>query len=300
MINYLLYFFVLLGAIIATIILFLWLELGLSCSYFINKDLFKKYENLFLSSWEITGTTIVFLVVQFEAIAPNLLIPVAYSFYIFIFLILFFFIFRNINIGIFEGLTFKNKYNKSSLIIYTIATLFLGIIMITLVSAGITGIGIIGLSGNIINWNIYIIFNYFNLLLLISTILSSLGFLGYIFGIDSYKRYSIIGYILFIIDLALFTRSIYVYYLIIPLVLFILMLLVKVRIYIQRIIYVLSHYFTSIIVSIMIFPYLFKIINIQNIITQSNILLSAEFVVSIFIIVAIFSIYLFEIKSILD
>ncbi len=52
MINYSFYFYTYIFLIAATILLLIGIEIALALSLLINKDVYKKYENLFLSMWE--------------------------------------------------------------------------------------------------------------------------------------------------------------------------------------------------------------------------------------------------------
>jgi len=52
--NYSFYFYTYIFLIAATILLLIGIEIALALSFFINKDVYEKYENLFLSMWEIT------------------------------------------------------------------------------------------------------------------------------------------------------------------------------------------------------------------------------------------------------
>ena len=205
--NYSFYFYTYIFLIAATILLSIGIEIALALSFFINKDVYKKYENLFLSMWEITGTSIVFFLVQYEALLPSLLVPIAYSFYPLIFIILFLFIFRNIGIGFFEGKSINKEYNKRDILIYLFGTLIISILFVSILSAAITGYGIKIIEGNIV-WGPSIIFNYFTLLLLLSTILFVLGILGYIFNVKKFKIYGLIGYLLLLLNIYLYENTI--------------------------------------------------------------------------------------------
>jgi len=274
------------------------IEIALALSFFINKDVYEKYENLFLSMWEITGTSIAFFLVQYEALLPSLLVPVAYSFYPLIFIILFLFIFRNIGIGFFEGKSINKEYSKRDILIYLFGTLIMAILLVSILSAAITGYGIKILNGNIF-WGLFIIFNYFTLLLLLSTILFVLGILGYIFNVKKFKIYGLIGYLLVLLDIYLYTNTIH-YLFFVPLIILLILTSVNLKDIVQRISFIISHYLNAIILATVLFPYIFRTININSLLSQSLPLLSAEFIISIIITIVVIVIYYFEIKTILS
>jgi hypothetical protein len=248
--------------------------------------------------WEITGTSIVFFVVQYEALLPSLLIPVAYSFYPLIFIILFLFIFRNIGIGFFEGKSINKEYSKRDILIYIFGTLIMAILLVSILSTAITGYGIKIINGNIV-WGPSIIFNYFTLLLLLSTILFVLGILGYIFNVKKFKIYGLIGYLLVLLDIYLY-ENIISYLFIFPLIVLLILTFVNLKDIVQRILFIISHYLNALILATLLFPYIFGTININSLLSQSLPLLSAEFIVSIIITIVVIGIYYFEIKTILS
>lgn len=296
--NYSFYFYTYIFLIAATILLLIGIEIALALSFFINKDVYEKYENLFLSMWEITGTSIAFFLVQYEALLPSLLVPVAYSFYPLIFIILFLFIFRNIGMGFFEGKSINKEYSKRDILIYLFGTLIMAILLVSILSAAITGYGIKILNGNIF-WGLFIIFNYFTLLLLLSTILFVLGILGYIFNVKKFKIYGLIGYLLVLLDIYLYTNTIY-YLFFVPLIILLILTSVNLKDIVQRILFIISHYLNAIILATVLFPYIFRTININSLLSQSLPLLSAEFIISIIITIVVIVIYYFEIKTILN
>jgi len=296
--NYSFYFYTYIFLIAATILLLIGIEIALALSFFINNDLYKKYENLFLSMWEITGTSIVFFVVQYEALLPSLLIPIAYSFYPLIFIILFLFIFRNIGIGFFEGKSINKEYSKRDILIYLFGTLIMAILLVSILSTAITGYGIKIINGNIV-WGLSIIFNYFTLLLLLSTILFVLGILGYIFNVKKFKIYGLMGYLLVLLDIYLYENTI-PYLFIFPLIVLLILTFVNLKDLVQRILFIIVHYLNAIILATLLFPYIFGTININSLLSQSMPLLSAEFIISIIIIIVVIGIYYFEIKTILS
>ena len=297
MMIYSFYFYTYIFLIAATILLLIGIEIALALSFFINNDLYKKYENLFLSMWEITGTSIVFFVVQYEALFPSLLIPIAYSFYSLIFIILFLFIFRNIGIGFFEGKSINKEYSKRDILIYLFGTLIMAILLVSILSTAITGYGIKIVNGNIV-WGPFIIFNYFTLLLLLSTILFVLGIIGYIFNVKKFKIYGLIGYLLALLDIYLYENTI-PYIFIFPLIILLILTFVNLKDIVQRILFIISHYLNAMILATLLFPYIFGTININSLLSQSLPLLSAEFIVSIIITIVVIGIYYFEIKTIL-
>ena len=296
--NYSFYFYTYIFLIAATILLLIGIEIALALSFFINKDVYEKYENLFLSMWEITGTSIAFFLVQYEALLPSLLVPVAYSFYPLIFIILFLFIFRNIGMGFFEGKSINKEYSKRDILIYLFGTLIMAILLVSILSAAITGYGIKILNGNIF-WGLFIIFNYFTLLLLLSTILFVLGILGYIFNVKKFKIYGLIGYLLVLLDIYLYTNTIH-YLFFVPLIILLILTSVNLKDIVQRISFIISHYLNAIILATVLFPYIFRTININSLLSQSLPLLSAEFIISIIITIVVIVIYYFEIKTILN
>jgi len=296
--NYSFYFYTYIFLIAATILLLIGIEIALALSFFINKDVYEKYENLFLSMWEITGTSIAFFLVQYEALLPSLLVPVAYSFYPLIFIILFLFIFRNIGMGFFEGKSINKEYSKRDILIYLFGTLIMAILLVSILSAAITGYGIKILNGNIF-WGLFIIFNYFTLLLLLSTILFVLGILGYIFNVKRFKIYGLIGYLLVLLDIYLYTNTIY-YLFFVPLIILLILTSVNLKDIVQRILFIISHYLNAIILATVLFPYIFRTININSLLSQSLPLLSAEFIISIIITIVVIVIYYFETKTILS
>ena len=296
--NYSFYFYTYIFLIAATILLLIGIEIALALSFFINKDVYEKYENLFLSMWEITSTSIAFFLVQYEALLPSLLVPVAYSFYPLIFIILFLFIFRNIGMGFFEGKSINKEYSKRDILIYLFGTLIMAILLVSILSAAITGYGIKILNGNIF-WGLFIIFNYFTLLLLLSTILFVLGILGYIFNVKKFKIYGLIGYLLVLLDIYLYTNMIY-YLFFVPLIILLILTSVNLKDIVQRILFIISHYLNAIILATVLFPYIFRTININSLLSQSLPLLSAEFIISIIITIVVIVIYYFEIKTILN
>jgi len=296
--NYSFYFYTYIFLIAATILLLIGIEITLALSFFINRDVYEKYENLFLSMWEITGTSIAFFLVQYEALLPSLLVPVAYSFYPLIFIILFLFIFRNIGMGFFEGKSINKEYSKRDILIYLFGTLIMAILLVSILSAAITGYGIKILNGNIF-WGLFIIFNYFTLLLLLSTILFVLGILGYIFNVKKFKIYGLIGYLLVLLDIYLYTNMIY-YLFFVPLIILLILTSVNLKDIVQRILFIISHYLNAIILATVLFPYIFRTININSLLSQSLPLLSAEFIISIIITIVVIVIYYFEIKTILN
>ncbi|MFP3316963.1 MAG: hypothetical protein RXN79_00975 [Candidatus Nanopusillus sp.] len=296
--NYSFYFYTYIFLIAATILLLIGIEIALALSFFINKDVYEKYENLFLSMWEITGTSIAFFLVQYEALLPSLLVPVAYSFYPLIFIILFLFIFRNIGIGFFEGKSINKEYSKRDILIYLFGTLTMAILLVSILSAAITGYGIKILNGNIF-WGLFIIFNYFTLLLLLSTILFVLGILGYIFNVKKFKIYGLIGYLLVLLDIYLYTNTIH-YLFFVPLIILLILTSMNLKDIVQRTLFIISHYLNAIILATVLFPYIFRTININSLLSQSLPLLSAEFIISIIITIVVIVIYYFEIKTILS
>ena len=298
MINYPFYFYTYIFLIAATILLSIGIEIALALSFFINKDVYKKYENLFLSMWEITGTSIVFFLVQYEALLPSLLVHIAYSFYLLIFIILFLFIFRNIGIGFFEWKSINNEYSKRDILIYLFGTLIMAILFVSILSTAITGYGIKIINGNIF-WGLSIIFNYFTLLLLLSTILFVLGILGYIFNVKKFKIYGLIGYLLVLLDIYLYENTIpYLFFF--PLIILLILTFVNLKDIVQRILFIISHYLNAMILETLLFPYIFGTININSLLSQSLPLLSAEFTISIIITIVVIGIYYFEIKTILS
>ncbi|MFP3131737.1 MAG: hypothetical protein RXQ77_00110 [Candidatus Nanopusillus sp.] len=296
--NYSFYFYTYIFLIAATILLLIGIEIALALSFFINKDVYEKYENLFLSMWEITGTSIAFFLVQYEALLPSLLVPVAYSFYPLIFIILFLFIFRNIGIGFFEGKSINKEYSKRDILIYLFGTLTMAILLVSILSAAITGYGIKILNGNIF-WGLFIIFNYFTLLLLLSTVLFVLGILGYIFNVKKFKIYGLIGYLLVLLDIYLYTNTIH-YLFFVPLIILLILTSMNLKDIVQRILFIISHYLNAIILATVLFPYIFRTININSLLSQSLPLLSAELIISIIITIVVIVIYYFEIKTILS
>jgi tellurite resistance protein TehA-like permease len=69
---------------------------------------------------------------------------------------------------------------------------------------------------------------------------------------------------------------------------------------VQRILFIISHYLNAIILATVLFPYIFRTININSLLSQSLPLLSAEFIISIIITIVVIVIYYFEIKTILS
>ena len=296
--NYSFYFYTYIFLIAATILLLIGIEIALALSFFINKDVYEKYENLFLSMWEITGTSIAFFLVQYEALLPSLLVPVAYSFYPLIFIILFLFIFRNIGMGFFEGKSINKEYSKRDILIYLFGTLIMAILLVSILFAAITGYGIRILNGNIF-LGLSIIFNYFTLLLLLSAILFVLGIFGYIFNVKRFKIYGLIGYLLVLLDIYLYTNTIH-YLFFFPLIILLILTSVNLKDIVQRISFIISHYLNAIILATVLFPYIFRTININSLLSQSLPLLSAEFIISIIITIVVIVIYYFETKTILS
>jgi len=174
----------------------------------------------------------------------------------------------------------------------------MAILLVSILSAAITGYGIKILNGNIF-WGLFIIFNYFTLLLLLSTILFVLGILGYIFNVKKFKIYGLIGYLLVLLDIYLYTNTIH-YLFFVPLIILLILTSVNLKDIVQRILFIISHYLNAIILATVLFPYIFRTININSLLSQSLPLLSAEFIISIIITIVVIVIYYFEIKTILS
>ncbi|WP_231433999.1 hypothetical protein [Candidatus Nanopusillus massiliensis] len=174
----------------------------------------------------------------------------------------------------------------------------MAISFLSILTAAITGYGIKIVNGNIV-WGPSIIFNDSTLLLLLSTILFVLGILGYIFNVKKFKIYGLVGDLLVFLHIYLYENTIpYLFFF--PLIILLILTFVNLKDIVQRILFIISHYLNAMILSTLLFPYIFGTININSLLSQSLPLLFAEFIVSIIITIVVIGIYYFEIKTILS
>ena len=91
----------------------------------------------------------------------------------------------------------------------------------------------------------------------------------------------------------------------VPLIILLILTSVNLKDIVQGILFIISHYLNAMILSALLFPYIFGTININSfninsLLYQSLPLLSAEFIVSIIITIVVIVIYYLEIKTILS
>ena len=146
-------------------------EIGMAFTGMLFYELYPTIKKYLIPMWEINGTFAIFYIVSFEAIYPKLLISVGFLYLVPVMFAALLFILRNAFISYSEyanNVTSKKTY----FMVYSISTLIIGFLVISIFSSAMSGIGI-----NINTNTIYLLqflFNPFNILIFVSLVL--LGF----------------------------------------------------------------------------------------------------------------------------
>ncbi len=146
-------------------------EIGMAFTGLLFYESYVKIKRYLIPMWEINGTFAIFYIVSFEAIYPKLLVSVGILYLVPVMVAALLFILRNAFISYTEyanNITSERAY----FIIYSISTLVIGFLVISIFTSALSGIGI-----NINTNTLYVLqflFNPFNILAFISLVL--LGF----------------------------------------------------------------------------------------------------------------------------
>jgi cytochrome d ubiquinol oxidase subunit II len=137
--------------------------------------------------WEVTGTFAAFLVVMGDFAYPSLLVPIASIFAPLLTVFLIFFVARNASLA-FAEFIIKRKWldNVKLYRIYAACTLFLGIIVLILLSALVSGAGV-NLSKETFSLGTWL-FSHGSLLFVVGTLCVSIGLAPALFSLEAAKN----------------------------------------------------------------------------------------------------------------
>jgi len=137
--------------------------------------------------WEVTGTFAAFLVVMGDFAFPSLLVPIASMFAPLLTVFLIFFIARNASLAFAEFIVKRKWLDEARLYrIYAASTLFLGIIVLILLSALVSGAGV-NLSQQTFLLGTWL-FSHGSLLFVVGTLCIIVGLAPALFSIDTMKN----------------------------------------------------------------------------------------------------------------
>ena len=137
--------------------------------------------------WEVTGTFAAFLVVMGDFAYPSLLVPIASIFAPLLTVFLIFFVARNASLAFAEFIIKRKWLDKIKLYrIYAASTLFLGIIVLILLSALVSGAGV-NLSQETFQLGTWL-FSHGSLLFVVGTLCIGIGLAPVFLSLNSLKN----------------------------------------------------------------------------------------------------------------
>ena len=137
--------------------------------------------------WEVTGTFAAFLVVMGDFAYPSLLVPIASIFAPLLTVFLIFFVARNASLAFAEFIIKRKWLDKVKLYrIYAASTLFLGIIVLIILSALVSGAGVNLSQGTFLlgTW----LFSHGSLLFVVGTLCLGIGLAPAFLSLDHMKN----------------------------------------------------------------------------------------------------------------
>ena len=167
-------------------------EVGIALILLFSYKNYDKLRTYLMPMWEINGTFAILYIVSFEAIYPQLLPTIVDLYLIPVMLAALLFILRNAFLSYSEnvGASKKKLYVK----IYSIITILISFIIISIFSSALSGIKI-NLSGQVNNI-IPMLFNNFNILMFFSVALISFYSMCIVLSINYSKKVALITLIL--------------------------------------------------------------------------------------------------------
>jgi len=190
-------------AIFSIFMAFLIMEIGFALTLIIDyRNYSGKVRMMINPIWEITGTFGVFYIVNYEISYPKILVAIANAYVIPILIAAIFLLLRNafIAFGDYSG----DRSSHAFGFIYSASTLIVAILAVSVLTSGISGIGLLG-SGKA---GIWFLVNPFNLLVIISILIFSISVASSIIG---YQRSNIIGSIASVAGFGIAFGSMYLY-----------------------------------------------------------------------------------------
>jgi cytochrome d ubiquinol oxidase subunit II len=137
--------------------------------------------------WEVTGTFAAFLVVMGDFAYPSLLVPIASTFAPLLTVFLIFFVARNASLAFAEFIIKRKWLDQVKLYrIYAASTLFLGIIVLILLSALVSGAGV-SLSQGTFSLGTWL-FSHGSLLFVVGTLCIGVGLAPALLSLDTVRN----------------------------------------------------------------------------------------------------------------
>lgn len=167
----------------------------------------KKVLEYIVPIWEVTGTFGAFWVVVSDFAYPSILIPVSKIFAVALMLFLILLVARNSTI-VFAEYIVKRKWLDHKMLyrLYSVSTIVLGLVALTIFSAIISGSGV-SLSGgyfSVIHW----ISNPGSILFIIGALLIGVGLAPVFYGLDPFRKITVP---VTVVGVALSTLAYYIY-----------------------------------------------------------------------------------------
>lgn len=187
------------------------LEVGIAITMLLEYDKYKDTLKKFLMPlWEVTGTFAIFYFVNLEATVPSLLLLLGTVFVAPLLFAAIFFILRNAFLSYSEYMGDKVS-EKRYLHIYAISTIIVAFIAISVLDAGVSGIGI-NASAYSINL-LHLFANSFNILMFIGIALFVVFVAAVFFNIKEYRWITALAPVLgiIVVALALHSAAIYIF-----------------------------------------------------------------------------------------
>lgn len=175
--------------------------------------------------WEVTGTFGAFWVVVSDFAFPNILLPLAHIFAVGLMLFLILIIARNSTIVFAEYIMKKGWLDERKLYrMYAVSTVFLSLIVLTILAAIISGTGV-NLAAGTFSVTVWIT-SAGSILFIIGAVAIGLGLAPVFYGIDAFRFLTIpaatVGVILSVLGYFLYSPSLITPYIAIPVILTIL------------------------------------------------------------------------------
>ncbi|MDE1871275.1 MAG: cytochrome d ubiquinol oxidase subunit II [Candidatus Micrarchaeota archaeon] len=169
----------------------LMLEIGLALVSLAGSERYKdRIAKIINPIWEVTGTFAIFYVVNFEVSYPLVLGIVGTAYAVPLLVAAIFLIIRNVLLALRDYVGYGKQWPR---IVYPMSTIVAGALAISVLSSGVSGMGINLANGAI---NASFIFNPFNLLIILSIILLSFSLANGIIKVDRFHKAGMISEIL--------------------------------------------------------------------------------------------------------
>ena len=187
------------------------LEAGIAITLLLEYEKYKeRLKRFIMPLWEITGTFAVFYIVNFEATFPKLLLLVGSIFIAPVLVAAIFFILRNAFLSYSEYMG-ESRLEHLFLRIYSVSTIIVAFLVISVLDSGISGIGISMATYSLSM--LHVLFNSFNILMFVGIALIAIFIAAVFFEIMEYKWLSFLAPIFGIIAIfiAVYSKLHFVY-----------------------------------------------------------------------------------------